>query len=163
MEGIARVHGTAPNKKTPLLRDPLLELIDRIDPTATAGLRDLALLLLGFAVGLRRSELTALTVEDLSPSSDGLRIRIARSKTDQQGRGHEQLVLYAEPPRPCPCPSPERSARGSIQPRSPVGRSFWLIAAGLVRFLAAFEAAENRLWRIGVAVAARDLRHRHRR
>ncbi len=29
MEGIARVHGSAPNKKTALRRDPLLELIDR--------------------------------------------------------------------------------------------------------------------------------------
>lgn len=28
----------------------------------------------------------------------------------------------------------------------------WLIAAGVVRFVAAFEAAENRLWRIGVAL-----------
>jgi integrase len=85
MEGIARVHGSAPHKKTALLRDPLLELIDRIDPATTVGLRDRALLLLGFAVGLRRSELVALAVEDLSPSPDGLRIRIARSKTDQQG------------------------------------------------------------------------------
>jgi site-specific recombinase XerD len=102
MEGIARIHGSAPNKKTALLRDPLLELIDRIDPTTTVGLRDRALLLLGFAVGLRRSELVALQVEDLSPSPDGLRIRIARSKTDQQGRGQELLVVYAEPPRPCP-------------------------------------------------------------
>ena len=102
MEGIARVHGSAPHKKTALLRDPLLELIDRIDPTTTVGLRDRAVLLLGFAVGLRRSELVALQVEDLSPSPDGIRIRIARSKTDQQGRGQELLVVYAEPPRPCP-------------------------------------------------------------
>jgi site-specific recombinase XerD len=102
MEGIARVRGSAPHKKTALLRDPLLELIDRIDPTTTVGLRDRALLLLGFAVGLRRSELVALAVEDLSPSPDGLRIRIARSKTDQQGRGQELLVVYAESPRPCP-------------------------------------------------------------
>jgi integrase len=102
MEGIARVHGAAPNKKTALLRDPLLELIDRIDTGTNAGQRDRALLLLGFAVGLRRSELVALTVEDLSPSPDGLRIRIARSKTDQHGLGHELLVVYAEPPRPCP-------------------------------------------------------------
>ena len=102
LEGIARVHGSAPNKKTALLRDPLLDLIDRTDPGDAAGLRDRALLLLGFAVGLRRSELVALTVEDLSPSPDGIRIRIARSKTDQQARGHELLVVYAEPPRPCP-------------------------------------------------------------
>jgi hypothetical protein len=46
-------HGSAPHKKkTALLRDPLLELIDRTDPTTTVGLRDRALLLLGFAVGL---------------------------------------------------------------------------------------------------------------
>jgi hypothetical protein len=81
------VHGSAPHKKTALLRDPLLEVIDRIDTTTTVGLRDRALLLLGFAVGLRRSELVALAIEDLSPSPDGVRIRIARSKTDQQGRG----------------------------------------------------------------------------
>jgi site-specific recombinase XerD len=102
MEGIARVHGSTPNKKTALLRDPLLELTDRVDVSTTAGLRDRALLLLGFALGLRRSELVALRVEDLSPSPDGLRIRIARSKTDQHGHGHELLVVYAEPPRPCP-------------------------------------------------------------
>src|SRR5450755_2108009 len=76
MEGIARVHGNAPHKKTALLRDPLLEVIDRIDTATTVGLRDRALLLLGFAVGLRRSELVALDVEDLSPSPDGIRIRI---------------------------------------------------------------------------------------
>jgi site-specific recombinase XerD len=102
MEGIARVHGSAPHKKTALLRDPLLEVIDRIDTATTVGLRDRALLLLGFAVGLRRSELVALAIEDLSPSPDGVRIRIARSKTDQQGRGQELLVVYAEAPRPCP-------------------------------------------------------------
>ena len=102
LEGISRVHGAAPNKKTALLRDPLLELIDRIDPATAAGIRDRALLLLGFAVGLRRSELAALKVEDLSPSPDGTELRIARSKTDQQGRGNQLLVVYAEPPRPCP-------------------------------------------------------------
>lgn len=102
LEGISRVHGAAPNKKTALLRDPLLELIDRIDPATTTGSRDRALLLLGFAVGLRRSELVALRVEDLSPSPDGIEIRIGRSKTDQQGRGQQLLVVYAEPPRPCP-------------------------------------------------------------
>lgn len=102
LEGIARVHGSAPNKKTALLRDPLLEIIDRIDTSTPAGLRDRALLLIGFAVGLRRSELVALAVEDLSPSPDGVTVRIPRSKTDQQGRGQEVLLVYAEPPRPCP-------------------------------------------------------------
>ena len=102
LEGISRVHGSAPHKKTALLRDPLLDVIDRIDIGTTVGLRDRALLLLGFAVGLRRSELVALDVAHLSPSPDGIRLRVARSKTDQRGRGHELLVVYAEPPHPCP-------------------------------------------------------------
>jgi hypothetical protein len=38
LEGIARVHGAAPNKKTALLREPLLELVDRIDVATTDGL-----------------------------------------------------------------------------------------------------------------------------
>jgi site-specific recombinase XerD len=41
-------------------------------------MRGRALLLLGFAVGFRRSELVALAIEDLSPSPDGIRLRIAR-------------------------------------------------------------------------------------
>jgi len=46
--------------------------------------------------------LVALATEDLSHSPDDLRIRIARSKTDQQGRAQELLVAYAESPPPCP-------------------------------------------------------------
>lgn len=57
LEGIARTHGAAPTKKVALLRDPLLEFVDWIDQSTPAGLRDRALLLLGFALGLRRSEL----------------------------------------------------------------------------------------------------------
>jgi site-specific recombinase XerD len=102
LEGIARVHGTAPNKKTALLRDPLLEMVDRIDTSGNAGLRDRALLLVGFALGLRRSELVAIQLKDISPSPDGVTIRIARSKTDQHGRGASLLLPYAESPNPCP-------------------------------------------------------------
>ena len=51
IEGIARVHGAAPNKKTALLRDPLLKVIDRIDTATSAGLRDRAFLLLGLIFG----------------------------------------------------------------------------------------------------------------
>lgn len=60
------------------------------------------MLLLGFAAALRRSELVALRVEDLSPPPTAIRVRIARSMTDRHGRGHGLLVVYAEAPRPCP-------------------------------------------------------------
>jgi integrase len=48
---------------------------------------DRALLLLGFAGALRRSELVALDVADLESDADGVRIIIRRSKTDQEGAG----------------------------------------------------------------------------
>ena len=51
------------------------------------GLRDRALLLVGFAGAFRRSELVALDVEDLEETDAGLRVRIKRSKTDQEGQG----------------------------------------------------------------------------
>lgn len=51
------------------------------------GLRDRAVLLLGFAGAFRRSELVALNVEDLEFCNDGIRVTIRKSKTDQEGLG----------------------------------------------------------------------------
>jgi integrase len=53
------------------------------------GVRDRALLLLGFLGGFRRSELTNLEVEDVSFSNSGMIVRLNRSKTDQQGEGRD--------------------------------------------------------------------------
>ncbi len=55
--------------------------------TDLKGLRDCALLLLGFADAFRRSELVALDVADLQFCDGGLRVTIRRSKTDQEGLG----------------------------------------------------------------------------
>ena len=51
--------------------------------------RDRALLLLGFAMAARCSELTGLDVEGLQFSERGLYVTIKRSKTDQEGNRHE--------------------------------------------------------------------------
>ena len=48
-----------------------------------ASLRDRALLLLGFSIAARRSELVALDVADIVKNEHGLMVRIRRSKTDQ--------------------------------------------------------------------------------
>jgi site-specific recombinase XerC len=55
--------------------------------TRLADLRDRALLLLGFAGAFRRSELVALDVEDIEPTTEGLRVTVRRGKTDQEGQG----------------------------------------------------------------------------
>jgi integrase len=54
-----------------------------------AGARDRALILLGFAGALRRSELVGLDMEHVTWTDDGLRLLVERSKTDQQGEGAE--------------------------------------------------------------------------
>src|SRR5919204_198374 len=56
-------------------------------PNTRVGLRDRALLLLGFAGAFRRSELVALNVADLEETEDGFRVTIRKSKTDQEGQG----------------------------------------------------------------------------
>jgi integrase len=45
------------------------------------GARDRALILLGFALAFRRSELVGLAVEDCAFGKDGLTIALRRSKT----------------------------------------------------------------------------------
>ncbi|WP_018588775.1 tyrosine-type recombinase/integrase [Salinispora arenicola] len=52
-----------------------------------AALRDRCLLTVGFFAALRREELTGLPVDHLELRPEGLRLIIARSKADQEGRG----------------------------------------------------------------------------
>lgn len=86
MRGIRRTLGIAPTKKSPLGAELLARVVERL-PATLRGRRDRALLLLGFAGFLRRTELVALNVEDLSFVTRGCVIAIRRSKTDPEGRG----------------------------------------------------------------------------
>jgi integrase len=52
-----------------------------------AGKRDRALLALGWAAAMRRSELVALAVEDVETVPGGIHVHIRKSKTDQEGAG----------------------------------------------------------------------------
>ena len=69
----------------------------RSTPPRSPALRDRALLLLGFAAALRRSELVALDVEDLHfDAARGLLVTIRRSKADQEQEGARVAVPYAQ-------------------------------------------------------------------
>jgi site-specific recombinase XerD len=65
-------------------------------PITMIGKRDRALLLLGFAAALRRSELVALDVSDIERVDGGVIVHIGRSKTDQEGRGHQVAIPYGK-------------------------------------------------------------------
>ena len=98
MSGIRREHGTRPLRRAaPLELDPFARLFSPIDAATLAGRRDRALLLLRFAAALRRSELVALDVEDLSfDAACGLKVTIRKSKRDQdRGRSHRGGAVRA--------------------------------------------------------------------
>jgi site-specific recombinase XerD len=88
LAGIRRRYGTRPAAKTALLTEELRRIV-RALPASVAGLRDKAVLLVGFAGAFRRSELVAIDLGDVRVSEAGLVITIRRSKTDQEGAGRE--------------------------------------------------------------------------
>jgi integrase len=66
------------------------------------GLRDRALILLGFAGAFRRSELVGLDLGDCAFGKDGLTITLRRSKTDQDGEGRRIGIPFGSNPQTCP-------------------------------------------------------------
>ncbi len=98
--GIRRRAGTAPKQKTPATVQLVTSMVALAPVDTLRGLRDRALLLLGFAGAFRRSELVALRVEDLVETPDGLRVVVRRSKTDQEGAGQEIAVPHGARLRP---------------------------------------------------------------
>ena len=79
------------NQKAAATADVLAALL-MLTPDTLTGKRDRALLGLGFAGAFRRSELVALDVADLVEDPAGLRVRIRKGKTDQEGRGTEIAI-----------------------------------------------------------------------
>ncbi|WP_298967726.1 site-specific integrase [uncultured Methylobacterium sp.] len=98
--GIRRQLGTRVEQKAPATAAAIAAMLKRIDATTLTGKRDRALILLGFAGALRRSELVGLDVEDLTPAREGLLVQIRRSKTDQEGAGHEVPVPHGTKLKP---------------------------------------------------------------
>ncbi len=101
MKGIRRTLGTAQPGKEPLLTADILQMLDCLDE-GLIGMRDRALLLVGFAGGFRRSELTHLEIADINETSDGLVIRVRRSKTDPEGQGSYVALPYGSTAATCP-------------------------------------------------------------
>ena len=101
LQGLLRRHGRPPQKAAALSLVLLRKLLATCDRTPR-GRRDRALLLFGFAGALRRSELVALTVEDVRIDADGVRLRILRGKTDPEGQGAEIGLPRGRHAETCP-------------------------------------------------------------
>jgi integrase len=94
VRGIARTNGASQTRKSAVTLDYLRAMLLEVRGDDLKAKRDRALLLLGFAAALRRSELAALCVEDLRFEKRGLVVTICRSKTDQEAKGAEIAVPY---------------------------------------------------------------------
>lgn len=121
LHGIRRTLGVAQTRKMPLTLDRIVRLLRALPdssadsgpdsarnsprdslPGPIAAARDRALLLIGFAGGLRRSELAALRVEELARHPRGITLSIPRSKTDQEGEGREVEIPLGAHEQTCP-------------------------------------------------------------
>lgn len=101
IQGIRRTHGIAPRKANPLGTSALRALLATCGTTSLIDRRDRALLLLGLASALRRSELAALTVADLAFVAEGVKLAIGHSKTDQEAAG-QTVGVVATSSETCP-------------------------------------------------------------
>lgn len=86
--------GKRDDEALPLMRPDLERCIERLDLTTFAGRRDQLVLVLGFAMMARRSELASLQLDDLRETPEGLEVLLRSSKTDKESEG----IIVALPP-----------------------------------------------------------------
>lgn len=113
LRGIRRTRRTQPIRKRPILLHTLDELLAGLPqpgfPGEAARRRDTLLLLMGFAGALRRSELAALRIGDITLGQDHttgeplLIAALSTTKTDPTGK-HEQRVVLPRGQHPHTCP-----------------------------------------------------------
>lgn len=87
LAGIRAEHGGAKRKKHPADAAALRNMLATIEGDGLRAVRDRAILAIGMAAALRRSEIVALDVDHVGIVPEGLRLTIVRSKTDQARQG----------------------------------------------------------------------------
>ncbi|WP_458098103.1 tyrosine-type recombinase/integrase [Roseomonas sp. WA12] len=126
MRGILATHGKASRPAAALTSVEVKRLLAACG-TDTAGTRDRALLLLGFAGALRRSELVAIDREHLRFTTEGMTVFIPRSKRDREGEGATIGIPRGLNPLSCPVRAMEEWLR---QTRTEWGPVFRRLSAG---------------------------------
>ena len=102
--GIKRIKGSHQKAKKPILINELKFIINAIDKDENekSRFKNRALILVGFSGGFRRSELVAIDYEDLDFVTEGVKIFVKRSKTDQSGEGMTKGIPYFSNKNYCP-------------------------------------------------------------
>ena len=143
--GIKRRKGSNQKAKKPILINSLKLIINAIDEQNNQEikkLRDRSIILIGFSGGFRRNEIVSLDYDDLDFVTEGLKINLRRSKTDQFGEGFTKALPYFDTSQYCPVISLKNWLDISKITSGPVFR----------RFLKGSKLSENRLTDQTVAI-----------
>ena len=103
--GIKRQIGVHQKAKKPLLFNDLKQIIKVINNSELNDfkkLRDKTLILIGFSGGFRRSELVAITKDDVEFVNEGVKIFVKKSKSDQSGEGMTKAIPFFKYVEYCP-------------------------------------------------------------
>ena len=125
--GIKRRKGSAQKGKKPILINNLkqiINVIDEINNEEIKKFRDRSIILIGFSGGFRRNEIVSLDYEDLDFVTEGLKIHIRRSKTDQFGEGAVKALPYFDNSQYCPVLSLKKWIEVSNIKSGPLFRRF---------------------------------------
>jgi len=136
--GIKRRKGSKQNGKKPLLISSLkiiINVIDKLNREEIKKLRDRSIILIGFSGGFRRNEIVSINYDDLDFMSEGLKINVRKSKTDQFGEGFTKALPYFDSSQYCPVVSIKNWLNISKINSGPVFR----------RFVKGSKLSENRL------------------
>jgi len=113
-KGIVREKTRKQDGAPPLMVEDLKSIVEHLPRYSSSGdgptgrltltsLRDRALLLVGWTGALRRSELVALTTEDVQfVEGEGVNVYIRRSKADQEAEGLVKGLPYGSNKETCP-------------------------------------------------------------
>ena len=147
--GIKRRKGSFQKGKKPILISYLKAIINVIDQQKKAEIkkfRDRSIILIGFSGGFRRNEIVSLDYDDLDFVSEGLKINLRRSKTDQFGEGLTKALPYFDNSKYCPVVSLKNWIEISRISSGPVFR----------RFIKGSKLSENRLTDQTVALLIKE-------
>lgn len=101
IKGARRELGTMQTKKAAVRIAGIRLAVKEFD-LSPKSVRDRALLLVGYAGAFRRSELVGLELQDLAFTSEGVRVTVRRSKTDQEGAGMVKGIPFGSREDTCP-------------------------------------------------------------
>ena len=125
--GIKRRKGSIQKAKKPLLINTLkivINVIDKLNKEKIKKIRDRSIILIGFSGGFRRNEIVSLDYDDLDFVSEGLKINLKKSKTDQFGEGSIKALPYFDSAQYCPVISLQKWIEISKISSGPLFRRF---------------------------------------